>query len=124
MNGWEGTLTLLNGEEDGPPEYDWSKPSLAVVASDGDGRGCVLWTAGPHVQSFLDEIGRGLDDIGLDDAPDGISVWEGKIKTYHYYEGDYDADLTGKFREPSDEEWQSIQRGECPWNDEDWIKKP
>lgn len=121
-------------EEDGePPEgylyrddYDWSKSSLAVVAST-DGTGVVLWTAGPHVSSMIEDIGGGLEEIGLDDAPDGISVWEGGIKTVHINTPDcneWESWLDGGFRSPTDEEWTAIRKNECPWDNQLWAKKP
>lgn len=102
----------------------WDLPSKAVVASK-DGDGCVLYTAGPHVKSLQEETGtHRLDDLGLDDAPDGISVWEGKITGggYDSFNGDYhDTFLKGEFREPTHYEWQMIREGQCPWNEWDWT---
>jgi len=112
-------------DEDPPPKLDWSKPSLAVVACDANGHGCVLWTAGPHVSSLTDEAGvSDLSDLGLDDAPEGISIWEGIIKTVHTHTPDaneYDSWLEGSFRKPTIEEWDSIRRGECPWDEAPWV---
>lgn len=112
-------------KEDSEIDYDWSKPSKAVVACSGD-VGCVLWTAGPHVDSYISESGSGhLEDIGLDNAPDGISIWEGKIITVHHHTPDmneWDSWLDGTFRPPTDSEWDAIRRGECPWDDAEWRK--
>ncbi len=107
-----------------PPKLDWSKPSLAVVVQ-GMGRGCVLFSAGPHVDSMIDEAGvSDLDLLGLDDAPEGISIWEGTIKTVHHHTPDmneYDSWLEGAFRAPTDQEWESIRKNECPWDDALWL---
>ena len=115
-------------DDDPPPNLDWSKPSLAVVACDANGHGVVLWTAGPHVYSMINEAGvSDLDLLGLDDAPEGISIWEGTIKTVHHHTPDmneHDSWLEGMFREPTDEEWDSIRKNECPWNDDDWRAPP
>jgi hypothetical protein len=97
-------------------EEDWSKPSKAVVANMGVG--CALWTIGPHVQSMIDNLGHALQDLGLDDAPDGISVWEGVLKTVHIVLPDANEDeswLEGSFREPTEEEWSFIKQNRCPW---------
>ncbi len=107
-------------EDPKPPEQDWSKPSLAVVACDGHGHGCILSTAGPHVAHEISVIGRELSDLGLDDAPEGLSVWKGRIKTSTSYEGEVDAWLEGEFRDPTDEEWVAIRNGECPWSESNW----
>lgn len=59
-------------------DEEWAAPSLAVVACRG-GRGVVLWYGrGPSLAFEIEEGGSlGLDDLGLDDAPDGISIWTG-----------------------------------------------
>ncbi len=108
----------------GESGMDWSKPSKAVVASDDMGRGVVLWTAGPHVASCIETEGPRLDDLGLDaDAPEGISVWEGTIRTTHIHTPDcneWESHLVGTFRAPTDEEWTAIRAGKSPWRDSDW----
>lgn len=95
--------------------YDFSKTSLAVVACDGHGNGCILHHVGGHIAFDLSEVGRGLGDIGLDNAPEGISVWEGR----HVGSGE-DVTLEGDFRDPTDAEAAAIAAGECPWNEADW----
>jgi hypothetical protein len=68
-----------------------------------------------------------LDLLGLDDAPNGISIWEGGIKSVHVHTPDcneHDSWLAGGFRDPTDEEWAAIRKNECPWNDDDWREKP
>lgn len=101
----------------------WDRDSLAVVACDGRGHGCVLWTAGPHVKQEISEAGsQALDDLGLDDAPLGISVWAGKSFPYP---GSWEnpgegggVEMRGEFRDPTPGEWAAIRRGECPWDEE------
>lgn len=109
------------------PEEDWSKASLAVVASDGSGHGCVLWTAGPHISSLLRDAGvSDLADLGLDDAPEGISVWEGVVRGHKHETMDgteYETTTEGTFRDPTEEEWASIKKAECPWDVMTWVKK-
>jgi hypothetical protein len=68
-----------------------------------------------------------LDDLGLDDAPEGISIWEGIIKTSHTNTPDaneYESWLAGDFRDPTPEEWEAIRKNECPWDEDDWLVKP
>lgn len=75
---------------------------------------------------MIDEAGVGdLADLGLDDAPEGISVWEGSIRSVHYHTPDmneHDWWLEGKFREPSNEEWEAIRKNECPWDKAAWVR--
>lgn len=116
-------LVPAKDEIGGWNDYDWSKPSLAVIASDGNGYGCVIFTVGAHVEFELKEGGlRDLGDLGLDDAPRGISIWEGKTESHRDYEGDVDTWLKGTFREPTEQEWASISRGGCPWDWRAWFK--
>jgi len=87
----------------------------AVVAS-RNGRGVVLFYSGDWIQHEIDEEHHDdLDELGLEDAPDGISVWEGYPVTRGnnpetmYTEGE------GTFRRPTAREWGSIEGGESPW---------
>ena len=104
----------------------WSKPSLAVVANHGDA-GCVLYTAGPHVASHLEQIGPRLDDLWLDDAPRGITVWEGVYGPHRLPsmdDVDDGCELVGTFRAPTSNEWDAIVRGSNPWRMEAWSTNP
>jgi hypothetical protein len=103
------------------PGYDFSKPSKAVIACDGDGNGIVLWYTGAHLVVEICEHGCGvrLDDLGLDDAPEGISVWEGIYYGTQHETMDgveYDTEVSGDFRKPTAEEWDSIRDNVCPWD--------
>ncbi len=110
---------------DGYPASAWDKDSLAVVASDGK-EGCMLWTAGPHVRMEIEEYNMySLSDLGLDDAPKGISIWVGKYVWFNDSnpfgpdEGS-SSEPRGAFRPPTEDEWTAIREGRCPWNDDDW----
>jgi len=96
--------------------YDWNTPSKAVVASDGKGCGAVLWTVGPHVAYVLNEVGLNeLGDLGLDNCPKGIWIWEGTSKVYHSPDGEDDwMELLGEFRKPTFEEGELILENKCP----------
>jgi hypothetical protein len=106
---------------------DWNRDSFAVVVCDGNGNGAVLWTVGPHVKFEIQECGlKQLSDLGLDDAPLGISVWVGK---YIWQPGPWEwpedgsMEAVGKFRAPTDEEWMAIRDRRCPWDEEEWRAK-
>jgi hypothetical protein len=114
---------------DGYPPGAWKRDSLAVIACNGRGEGCVLFTAGPHVRLELEEHSMAtLSDLGLDDAPGGISVWVGRyvfFNTSHPLGPDegYVSEPRGSFRAPTDAEWAAIRKGENPWNDADWREE-
>jgi hypothetical protein len=105
--------------------WNWSKKSLAVIACQG-GSGAALWWVGGHIDF---EISEGqpsdLGDLGLDNAPDGISIWEGVYdyhsdKSYYYNDGGY-TEANGDFRNPTEEEWVGIREGRCPWDYVEWM---
>jgi len=103
--------------------YNFEEPSKAVIANVG-GVGVVLWYTGGHLDYEINESGMGvqLDNLGLDDAPEGLSIWEGKyIGTKHEtMDGtEYETEVSGEFRDPNDEEWAAIRRNCCPWDDDE-----
>jgi len=107
----------------GYPKSAWGKDSYAVVVSDSR-RMIVLYTGGPAIKMELDESGMAPEDIlPIEGAGDGISVWVGKAK---WEPGPYDCTedgetiLDGEFRDPTDQEWEYIRKGESPWNEADW----
>lgn len=100
-------------------EDEWNAPSKAVVVNTSNGEGVVLWYVGPHISMDVEEhCITLLSDLGLDEAPPGISVWEGK---YQYQSSnnpenpDVDAELLGEFRPPTEEEWKAIRENRNPW---------
>lgn len=59
-----------------------------------------------------------LDEMCLDDAPEGIHVWEGHFHTREINTPDaheYELDAHGKFRPLTAEEWAKLARGERFW---------
>lgn len=107
---------------DGYPSSAWGKPSRAVIASDGNGNGVVLFTVGPHLRMEIEECGLvTLEDLGLDNAPRGLSAWAGKTRYHRDHEGGYVFDgASGKFARLTRDELDSVYLGVCPWSDKDW----
>lgn len=110
---------FLSPEKQRQREDDW--PSKAVVACDARGNGAVLWFVGESLRNEIEEAGlRQLGDLGLDDAPCGVSVWEGSyVWTPGPYEHPEDGDVSpaGCFRAPTDAEWAAIREGCNPWKE-------
>ena len=106
--------------------YDFDKPSLAAIAYGVCDGVCVLWTVGAHINMELIEYGLRIEELlDVPDAP-GIWIWEGIGIWYpgpYEYPTDGEIVLEGKYREPTVEEWDKIQRGECPWDDNAWKLK-
>lgn len=88
--------------------------SIALVASNGYD-GVVLCHDGPGIEAAIEDTGTCLDYCGLDDAPDGLSIWEGSYQVVRTYEGDYDAWLEGTFRPLTEAEWGLLRTTEVPW---------
>lgn len=81
----------------------------------------MLWTVGAYLRFEMEEAGLcRLGELGLDDAPRGISIWEGK---YVWQSGGWECPQDGSmhpkgtFRAPTDEEWAAIREGRCPWDE-------
>lgn len=104
--------------------YDFSKKSLAVICQAETSKvGIVLWTVGGHVKMEINEVGLDMDELGLEAPEPGIWVWEGEGR---WWPGSYEhpdegsMELSGDYRPPTPEEWLAIQKGECPWDDDEW----
>lgn len=114
----------LNKVERNWNNYDFSKKSLAVIASNEKGEGVVLWSVGGHIKMEMEECGlRYIQDLGISPPASGIYVWEGKyIWSPGSYEHPEDGEMNpvGTFRLPTEEEWVNIKLNECPWNDSEW----
>lgn len=104
--------------------FDYSKPSKAVLCSNGR-TGIILYYVGATLSFEVEEMGLTfLEDLGLGNAPKGISIWEGDYKWYpgsweYSTDGDYIPE--GKFRQPTEEEWSDIKQNKCPWDEKDWL---
>lgn len=92
--------------------------SIALIANNG-GTGVVLAYDGAGIECCIDEgNGKALDDNGLDDAPDGLSIWEGAYHTWHVHTPDmneWEAELRGTFRDLTDREWALLRETGTPW---------
>lgn len=91
---------------------EWPHVAKAVVASDGNGHGAVIEHNGGMLHMDIHDNGlTDLGDLGLDNAPAGLSVFEGHYEGggYNGYSGDYDdVSLEGDFRDLTRAEWDAI----------------
>jgi hypothetical protein len=78
------------------------------------GHGCLLAYDGPGIEADVEALGNdSLADHGFDDAPDGLSIWEGTLKAWRSsgLDGDdYETELVGAFRSLTDREWYAPSR--------------
>ena len=101
---------------------DWDLPSYALIAM-GESNGTVVYWRGPHIGAEVVECSSDLEDLGLDDCPVGLWVWEGRYVVETYYDT-YECDTTpeGTFRKLTEQEIQALVEGRCPWTIEEWRK--
>ena len=97
------------------PDTEWEDQCWAIIANN-NGQGCVLaYGGGATLRYEIEEVGyHALDDLGLDDAPEGISVWEGRYDTtggigcLGYYDDSIETQPIGRFRPLTKEEWSRL----------------
>ena len=104
---------------------------IRIVVAAQDGHGLALWTwtkptpSKWTVEDYFTDFGRHIEDLGLDDAPEGISVWEGDLVTTESWTDcgkEYDTELEpanreDPFRDLTDAEWAAIRTGQNPWGE-------
>lgn len=95
--------------------------SAALIAM-GPNTGAVLEYCGSGITLEISEAGLyALDELGLDDAPLGLSIWEGEYVFEPGYIDGYEAPgegqslPKGKFRELTPEEWEKVRKREPLW---------
>lgn len=91
-------------------------PDIALIANNG-GTGCILASDGAAIE-YSQENGHALDDNGLDDAPDGLSIWEGRGHSSEWHTDmghEYDFELNGSFRDLTEQEWTLLRETGTPW---------
>ncbi len=92
--------------------------SIALIASNGS-HGCIVVHDGAGIEADIEAIGNNsLDHHGLDDAPDGLSIWEGRLTGGRCGEfgEDYETELVGTFRDLTDAEWLLLRETGEPWS--------
>jgi len=121
-------LIARPGEAAGGHVAGWlsEKPSRALVACNERGHGAVVAWVGADLYLEICEAGLSdLGDLGLDDAPFGLSIWEGRYMTYRTgnpLDGeDYDTEAKGAFRDLTDEEWAAVRGRRVPWDRDEWL---
>jgi hypothetical protein len=83
----------------------------------------VLFYAGLGIHGDIDGMGASEMNVGGSSVPDhGVWVWEGIPKMVFTGTGDYGGEEfdhvnydNAGWRKPTDEEWDTLKRGESPW---------
>lgn len=116
------TLTPTDPPEPRRKRLGATTDSIALIACNG-GCGVILEHDGPGIEAAVDgECNLRLEDHGLDDAPDGLSIWEGRyacFNTSYEYSYEYECELDGKFRDLTDREWDYLRETGTPWEYEE-----
>jgi hypothetical protein len=94
-------------------------PNMALIANTKNGGVVLHARPGCTLYYEIHEVGsRSVGDYGFDDAPEGLTVWEG---TSVWQPGGYEAPqdgmnyYEGTYRRLNDEEILKVQRGEELW---------
>jgi len=88
--------------------------SMALIANNAKSSGLVLEVKERCALYYdIDAIGNDLSDLGLDDAPSGLSIWEGYAVdlVQSYYDSDIEHELHGTFRALTVAEWDLLRTG-------------
>lgn len=112
-------MEILAGVKSEPSGSPGKVQSAALVCNSKYGGMLVACKPGCCLEQEACEVGTYmLDDFGLDDAPNGLSIWEGYN---HWQPGGYeypqDGEIyyIGKFRPLTTEEISTLARGEPLW---------
>ena len=119
-------ITAMEPDPSHEEAWDYSKDgrvymSCAVIASDGQGHDVLLFALGPAIDWHVEQYGYACDELGLGSDESGIWVWEGTMGSVRCetLDGtDWDFEVSGDLRTPTDEEWKHIRANECPWTKE------
>jgi hypothetical protein len=113
-------MTQTSDVEKVEPEQPWT-PSRALVAQ-GPHTGAILEYEGSGITNEIHEAGlHALDELGLDDAPEGLSIWEGEyVWEDGWFEGhrspaNGQAHPKGEFRRLKPEEWATLSANQPLW---------
>lgn len=101
--------------------YKPDKPSRAIVACHGR-HGLLLHWVGHAIECERDAVGDSLEHLNLL-GPDGVHVWEGVYVDDGPgdWPGTREYRLEGTFRPLTKEEWESLESGEDPWDEREWL---
>lgn len=86
-----------------------------ILCANRGSTGVAIATDSTHLDRMFDDCSWKLDDLGLDDAPPGISIWTGTVEIIRAG-AEQDFTLNGKFRQPTAQEWKALQFRQDPWD--------
>jgi hypothetical protein len=116
----DGTQSLSDASKGGEPPSEWTTSRVLIAM--GPKSGAVLEYQGSGITIEMEEAGLyGLDDLGLDDAPSGLSIWEGDYVYEPGYVDGYEApgegmsSPKGRFRQLTPEEWATVSEAKPLW---------
>lgn len=114
-----GFKRIFDRDKEGEPsDSEPVVPSKGLIACNGSGRGIVLAYVGTSITWHAEMYSTELDELGLDDAPQGLSIWEGEMGSVQVNTADgidFDFEATGNFRPLTQEEWITLSKTGEPW---------
>lgn len=129
MKSFESALDIEDAQLERGPQVNPDIPSKVMVAYGEYEKGAVMWAVGHHISMEMDDSGlTDPEDLGLEPDEPGIWVWEGIYVYVPGYVDGYEApgegymEPKGTWRLPTDQEWEALRNGECPWDPKEWLK--
>lgn len=99
-------------------EYKSEVPSRVLLATSPMNTGVLLDYVGRGAAELVEAHGLvGLADLGLDDAPRGLAIWEGDWRV-----AADECTPIGRFRRLTDTEWTALRDGRVLWDDSLWLR--
>lgn len=118
--GVPGCMTQSADFDEVEPDRPWTRSR--VLVAQGPQRGAILEYEGSGITNEIHEAGLyDLDELGLDDAPEGLSIWEGDyVWEDGWFEGyrspeNGEAHPKGEFRRLTPEEWSTLSANQPLW---------
>jgi hypothetical protein len=108
---------------DVPWKYRKPCPDDMALVVVHEGRGEILDHIGPGLQ-YVEDSGMRSDyfDPCCEGQSSGVFIWEGRMATETYANGEHDYYLDGTFRPATKEEWYAYLEGKPPWDPSRWVE--
>jgi len=103
------------------PDPKWGEECKGLIAH-YNGWGIVVFAIGAALEEEIHQLGSSSTcDLGLDLAPEGLSVWVGHMAVVEcggYETREFELEAQGEFRSLTSSEWLSLELYGDPWHAE------
>lgn len=121
-----GPIEFKVAPRSGPDETKWRRgcpPSVVLFATDGRGAAVIIDHQGPDIAYLLDVDERAFVQDELQDwAFPGLWIWEGRVRGYRDYWGEYDENIESEIRPLTEDEARAVRENDIVWDGALWIE--